>query len=163
LLKENLKDEIRVLESMIQAFRGLEGAVLNRQTDMIAKYALSVEELSLEISTIELQRQDILKNLGYANIKEYIEQNRYSNENASAEDTAQIAYLAAEIVEKLNELTIVMDGIRQVIEFENHYFELLNHLVRGTNPASNYSFGQNKQAISSYTTNYDNPIYDRLK
>ncbi|QAV34205.1 flagellar biosynthesis protein FlgN [Fervidobacterium changbaicum] len=156
MLMENLKSEVRVFESMIQAFRGLESAVLNRQTDMLSKYAVAIEELSLEVSRLEDERDIILKEMGYHNIKDYI--NRSTDEN-----TPQVAYLAAEIVEKLNELTIVIESIRQIFEFENHYFEFLNNLVRGINPSPNYSFNQNRHGVSSYSSNYNAPRYDSLK
>ncbi|WP_448375128.1 flagellar biosynthesis protein FlgN [Fervidobacterium sp.] len=156
MLIENLKNEIRVLDSMIQAFRGLESAMLNKQPEMVSKYALSIEELSLEISLIESEREKFLQELGYSSVRQYVEAQ-------DGEDISQVAYLSAEIVEKLNELTIVMDGIRQIVEFENYYFELLNNLVRGVNPSSNYSYTQNKQGISSYLPTNDSPRYDRLK
>ncbi|WP_448378126.1 flagellar export chaperone FlgN [Fervidobacterium sp.] len=156
MLIDNLKNEIRVFDSMIQAFRGLESAVLNRQTDMLSRYAVTIEELSLEISRLEDERDVILKEMGYQSVKDYID-------NSTASDVPQVAYLAAEIVEKLNELTIVMESIRQIFEFENHYFEFLNNLVRGVNPSPNYSFNQNKQGGSPYTANYSSSRYDSLK
>jgi cellobiose-specific phosphotransferase system component IIB len=156
VLIDNLKNEIRVFDSMIQAFRGLESAVLNRQTDMLSRYAVTIEELSLEISRLEDERDVILKKMGYQSVKDYIDK-------STASDAPQIAYLAAEIVEKLNELTIVMNSIRQIFEFENNYFEFLNNLVRGVNPSPNYSFNQNKQGVSAYTTNYNTSRYDSLK
>ncbi|AFG36032.1 flagellar biosynthesis protein FlgN [Fervidobacterium pennivorans subsp. shakshaketiis] len=156
MLIDNLKNEIRVFDSMIQAFRGLESAVLNRQTDMLSRYAVTIEELSLEISRLEDERDVILKKMGYQSVKDYIDK-------STASDAPQIAYLAAEIVEKLNELTIVMNSIRQIFEFENNYFEFLNNLVRGVNPSPNYSFNQNKQGVSAYTTNYNTSRYDSLK
>lgn len=156
MLIDNLKNEIRVFDSMIQAFRGLESAVLNRQTDKLSRYAVTIEELSLEISRLEDERDVILKKMGYQSVKDYIDK-------STASDAPQIAYLAAEIVEKLNELTIVMNSIRQIFEFENNYFEFLNNLVRGVNPSPNYSFNQNKQGVSAYTTNYNTSRYDSLK
>jgi len=156
VLIDNLKNEIRVFDSMIQAFRGLESAVLNRQTDKLSRYAVTIEELSLEISRLEDERDVILKKMGYQSVKDYIDK-------STASDAPQIAYLAAEIVEKLNELTIVMNSIRQIFEFENNYFEFLNNLVRGVNPSPNYSFNQNKQGVSAYTTNYNTSRYDSLK
>jgi hypothetical protein len=156
VLIENLKNEIRVFDSMIQAFRGLESAVLNRQTDMLSRYAVTIEELSLEISRLEDERDVILREMGYQSVKDYID-------NSTAPDVSQVAYFAAEIVEKLNELTIVMDSIRQIFEFENHYFEFLNNLVRGVNPSPNYSFNQNKQGVVPYTANYSSSRYDSLK
>jgi len=156
VLIDNLKNEIRVFDSMIQAFRGLESAVLNRQTDMLSRYAVTIEELSLEISRLEDERDVILKEMGYQSVKDYIDK-------STASDVPQVAYLAAEIVEKLNELTIVMESIRQIFEFENHYFEFLNNLVRGVNPSPNYSFNQNKQGVSAYTANYNTSRYDSLK
>jgi len=156
VLIENLKNEIRVFDSMIQAFRGLESAVLNRQTDMLSRYAVTIEELSLEISRLEDERDVILREMGYQSVKDYID-------NSTAPDASQVAYFAAEIVEKLNELTIVMDSIRQIFEFENHYFEFLNNLVRGVNPSPNYSFNQNKQGVVPYTANYNSSRYDSLK
>ncbi len=156
MLIENLKNEIRVFDSMIQAFRGLESAVLNRQTDMLSRYAVTIEELSLEISRLEDERDVILREMGYQSVKDYID-------NSTAPDVSQVAYFAAEIVEKLNELTIVMNSIRQIFEFENHYFEFLNNLVRGVNPSPNYSFNQNKQGVAPYTANYNSSRYDSLK
>ncbi|MGQ9856625.1 MAG: flagellar export chaperone FlgN [Fervidobacterium sp.] len=154
-LKENLKSEIRALESMVQAFRGLESAVLNKKMDMLSKYSVSIEELSLEISLLESQRDEFLKKLGYSTLAEYIEKD-------NSDEKREISLMTAEIVEKLNELSIVMNAIRQIMEFNEHYFELLNHLVRGTSTQPTYSASGYGKSGTFQSPTYDSK-YDRFK
>jgi len=156
LLKENLKNEISVLESMIQAFRGLESSVVSKDIEMVSKYAVNIEELSLELMKIESERDEILKNYQVDTVKEY-------TEKCETPETPEIIVLSTEIVEKLNELAIVMDGIKQIIEFDNQYVELLNNLVRGVQSPT-YDFSKNKPPYSNnYTQVQNQPRYDGLK
>jgi len=156
LLKENLRSEITVLESMIQAFRGLETSVVSKDIEMVSKYAVNIEELSLELMKIESERDEILKTYQVNTVKEY-------TEKYETPEKPEIMFLSAEIVEKLNELTIVMDGIRQIIEFDNQYVELLNNLVRGIQSPT-YDFSKNKSPYSgNYTQIQNQPRYDGLK
>jgi len=73
LLKDNFERQIRILDSMIQAFKGLEKAVVGRDIELASKYGLNIEELSLEISSVENERAQILKSMGFDTVKEYIE------------------------------------------------------------------------------------------
>lgn len=156
MLKENLKNEIAVLESMIQAFKGLETSVVSKDIEMVSKYAVNIEELGLELMKIESERDELLKAHQVNTVREYAE--KYETP-----EKPEIMFLSTEIVEKLNELTIVMDGIRQIIEFDNQYVELLNNLVRGIQSPT-YDFSKNKPSYSnSYTQIQNHPRYDGLK
>jgi len=105
LLKEGFERQIKVLDDMIQAFKELESAVVARNTDSLSKSAVSVEELGLEIDKIELERTLALQSLGLATVKDYVER-------SNLPDASDVSFLSVEVVEKLNELTIIMDEIR---------------------------------------------------
>lgn len=138
MLKENLEKEIEVLASMIQAFQGLESAVVSKDVDMISKHSLAVEELSLILEQVHNEREQILKTLKIRTVKDYIDM--------GLDDGAQdISVLSVKVIEKLNELIIVMDGIRQIIEFNSQYAELLNNLLKGVQSPT-YDFSKNRQS-----------------
>jgi len=161
LLKENLKKQITVLDEMIQAFKGLEGSVVSKNLEQISQYAVTIEEKSLELLKIEEEREKILNEYKVKTVREYLEKD-------DTPEKPEIAFLSAEIVEKLNELTIVMDGIRQIIEFENQYAGLLNNLIKGVQ-APTYNFSKNSQSSQekNYAKNYtqmeSQSRYDKLK
>lgn len=156
MLNENLRKEINLLESMVQAFKMLESSVVSKDIQMVSKYAVNIEELSLELMKIESERDDILKQYKVTSVKEYIE--KYETL-----ENSEIAFLSAEIVEKLNELTIVMDGIRRIIEFDNQYVELLNSLASGTQSPT-YDFSKSRpSSAGSYTQIQNQPRYEGLK
>lgn len=157
MLKEGFEKQIKVLEDMIQAFKELESAVVARNTDSLSKSAVSVEELGLEIDKIELERTHTLQSLGFATVKDYVER-------SNLPDVSDVSFLSVEVVEKLNELTIIMDEIRQLIQFENQYAEFLNCFIKGVQP-STYSFPQNGQNdnINSIHSTYSRPLYDQFK
>ncbi|HCI29708.1 MAG TPA: flagellar biosynthesis protein FlgN [Fervidobacterium sp.] len=157
MLKDNFERQIRILDSMIQAFKGLEKAVVGRDIELASKYGLNIEELSLEISSVENERAQILKSMGFDTVKEYIEK-------SNSLDVTEIAFFSAEVVEKLNELTVIMNGIKQMFQFENQYAEFLNCFVKGIHP-STYFFpqkGQNDNNRSVHSI-YDRPLYDQFK
>ena len=157
MLKEGFEKQIKVLEDMIQAFKELESAVVARNTDSLSKSAVSVEELSLEIDKLESERTHTLQSLGFSTVKDYVER-------SNLPDASDVSFLSVEVVEKLNELTIIMDEIRQLIQFENEYAEFLNCFIKGVQP-STYSFPQNGQNdnINSMHSTYSRPLYDQFK
>ncbi|MEN3042541.1 MAG: flagellar biosynthesis protein FlgN [Fervidobacterium sp.] len=158
MIKENLRNEIKILESMIQAFKGLEVSVVNKDIQMLSKYAVNIEELSLELMKVESEREKILRNYQVTTVKEYIE--RYEAPDAQS---SELTFLSAEIVEKLNELAVVMDGIRQIIEFDSQYVEFLNNLAHGVQ-STTYDFSKNNALYhNTYSQIQSLPMYDRFK
>lgn len=157
MLKEGFERQIKVLDDMIQAFKELESAVVSRNTDSLSKSAVSVEELGLEIDKIELERTLALQSLGLATVKDYVER-------SNLPDASDVSFLSVEVVEKLNELMIIMDEIRQIIQFENQYAEFLNCFIKGVQP-STYSFPPNGQNdnVNSMRSTYARPLYDQFK
>lgn len=160
MLKENLEKEIQVLDDMVQAFERLETSVISKDVNMISKHSLDIEELSLLLNQIHSEREEILNNLKIRTVKEYVD-------NKLGEDIQDISFLSVKIVEKLNQLAIIMDGIRQVIEFNNQYVELLNNLLKGIQ-STTYDFSKNKQSGSSagyspYKQIESNTRYDARK
>uniref|UniRef100_A0A7C4RX32 Flagellar biosynthesis protein FlgN n=1 Tax=Fervidobacterium thailandense TaxID=1008305 RepID=A0A7C4RX32_9BACT len=150
-LLNNLKRQSEVLESMIQAFKGLERAVVAKDTQLVSKYGANIEELSFEISRLEDEKEVILKKLGFDTVKDYIE-------HSDKPLTYEVALKLAEIVEKINELSIVMQSIRNMFEFQMQYVNLLNTLLKGIEsptyapPVKN---SNNRYYIPSERTLYD--------
>ncbi len=157
MLKDNFERQIDVLNSMIQAFKELEKAVVVRDINLLSKSSVSIEELTLDIDRVESERTQILQSLGFITVKDYVESSNFP-------DVEDVSFLSVEVVEKLNELMIIMDEIRQLMQFENQYAEFLNYFIKGIQP-STYSFSQNGQNdnINSMRSNYTRPLYDQLK
>ncbi len=157
MLKENLKKQITVFDEMIQAFKGLESSVVSKNLEKVSQYAVVIEEKGLELLRIEEEREKILNECKVRTVKEYLEKD-------DTPEKPEIAFLSAEIVEKLNELTIVMDGIRQIIEFENQYAGLLNNLLkRVQSPTYNFSKSTQNSQGNNYSQIESQPRYNELK
>lgn len=151
MLRENLERELEVLEGMVQAFRGLEKAVIARDTQLVTKYSLNLEELSLEVGRIEDERDRLLAALGHGSVREVIE-------HSDPIEASALAVLTARIVEKLNELTIVMGHVSELFEFQSHYAKLLHTLLKGSEP-STYSFNPGARGV--YGKGEGSSLYDR--
>ncbi|MGC8955878.1 MAG: flagellar export chaperone FlgN [Fervidobacterium sp.] len=153
MIKENLKKQINILNSMVQAFKGLEICLVKKDLDQLSKYAVNIEELSLELLKVEEEREKLLSQFQASTLRDYLE--KYQTP-----ENDEIALLSAEVVEKLNELTIVMDGIRQLIEFENQYAGFLNNLIKGVHSPT-YNISPNRNI--GYTQTQGTARYDNLK
>ncbi|ODN31073.1 hypothetical protein [Fervidobacterium thailandense] len=151
-LLNNLRRQSEVFESMIQAFKGLERAVIAKDTQLVTKYGANIEELSFEISRLEDEKEIILKNLGFDTVKDYIDR-------CGEPTTYEVALQLAEIVEKINELSIVMQNIRNMFEFQTQYVNLLNTLLKGIDSPT-YAPPMNNPS-ARYHVPSEKPLYDR--
>ncbi|MFN6992435.1 MAG: flagellar biosynthesis protein FlgN [Fervidobacterium sp.] len=153
MLKENLEKEIQVLDDMIQAFEKLESSIISKDVEKVSKHSLDVEELSLLLGHVHAERESLLNNLNIRSVKDYIDMEL-------GKDIEEVSLLAVRIVEKLNQLAIIMDGISQVIEFNNQYVELLNNLLKGVQ-STTYDFSKSNQ--TGYSSGYSNGLYKQME
>ncbi len=143
---ESLENQKRLVESMINAFKDLQKAIVKRDYAMVERLSAQIEGLSFEIASLEEQRGVNISKEGFKNIKEFI---------ASSSDQ-QLELSLTELLEKLNELTILMDGTREMFEFENSYMKFVNTLYSGNaNPVGTYSqSGETKNLVNNNINRY---------
>ncbi len=143
---EGLENQKRLVESMINAFKDLQKAVVKRDYAMVERLSAQIEGLSFEIASLEEERSLHLLKQGFENVKEFIEKS----------SDQQLELTLAELLEKLNELTILMDTTREMFEFENTYIKFVNMLYSGNvNPVETYSqYGESKNLVNNVVNRY---------
>ncbi len=143
---ESLENQKKLVESMINAFKDLQKAIVKRDYGMVERLSAQIEGLSFEIASLEEERSLRLLKEGFENVKEFIEKS----------SDQQLELTLAELLEKLNELTILIDTTREMFEFENAYIKFVNMLYSGNvNPVGTYSqYGESKNLVNNVVNRY---------
>ncbi|ACJ75023.1 hypothetical protein H17ap60334_00917 [Thermosipho africanus H17ap60334] len=139
-MKDLLKNQINLLKSIIESFKLAERALIEKDVQNLTRHISKVEEYSFDFERLEEELNKEINKMGYKSIKEYIEKTNDS----------EVAYLLATLVENLNELTIVMSNFKNLVDFENKYFEFIKSLFSNSSTTSTYTkkgYGVNQKSL----------------
>ncbi|BBE30446.1 hypothetical protein OSSY52_05870 [Tepiditoga spiralis] len=126
-LKDIIREEIEILTDFFSILEELQNKIINKsEVSEINSTLLNIEKKSSNFWKIDEERNEILnkictENKIKNNIKEVIE--FFSKENK------EIAILLAKLVETMNEFTIKLDMLRQIIGFQTNFDNLIIKLI----------------------------------
>ncbi|QTA38197.1 hypothetical protein JYK00_01255 [Thermosipho ferrireducens] len=127
---EVLDKQVKAVDNIIESFKGAQRALIEREIDKLSFYVVKVEEASLEFEKLEEEIIERAKKHGFNSVKEFIE----------SEKDEEAFLKLSHLIEKLNALTITMESFKEMLDFENRYFEFLKMAYRGwEGTKTNYS------------------------
>lgn len=144
-MKEIISKQMELLDNIIKSFEMAEKSLIEKDIENLTKNIAKVEEYSFEFEKYESKFVDILNEMGYKSVKDYLD--KANNE--------EMAVLIAGLVEKLNNLSIIMNNFREMIEFENRYFEFVKSLFSKSTTTSTYTkSGYNKSQSNIFNKSF---------
>ncbi|ONN27658.1 hypothetical protein XJ44_02690 [Thermosipho affectus] len=139
-MKETIKKQTELIEKITSSFKSAQTALIKKEIQDLSKNIAMVEEYSLEFEKLEELLLKELNNLGYSSITNYI----------NSTNDKEMSILLATFMEKLNELSIVMSNFKEMLDFENNYFDFVKSLFSNTSQTSTYSKTGYEKVNSSF-------------
>ncbi|ANQ53431.1 hypothetical protein BG95_02730 [Thermosipho sp. 1063] len=139
-MKEIIKKQTELIEKITSSFKSAQAALIKKEIQDLSKNIAMVEEYSLEFEKLEELLLKELNNLGYSSITNYI----------NSTNDKEMSILLATFMEKLNELSIVMSNFKEMLDFENNYFDFVKSLFSNTSQTSTYSKTGYEKVNSSF-------------
>lgn len=126
-LKDIIREEIKVLTDFFSILDDLQNKIINKaEVSEINSTLLNIDKKSSNFWKIDEKRHELLNQICIENniknnVKDVIE--FFSKENK------EVAILLAKFVEEMNEFTIKLDMLRQVIGFQTNFDNLIIKLI----------------------------------
>ncbi|MBT1247217.1 MULTISPECIES: hypothetical protein [unclassified Thermosipho (in: thermotogales)] len=139
-MKETIKKQTELIEKITSSFKSAQTALIKKEIQDLSKNIAMVEEYSLEFEKLEESLLKELNKLGYSSITNYI----------NSTNDKEMSILLATFMEKLNELSIVMSNFKEMLDFENNYFDFVKSLFSNTSQTSTYSKTGYEKVNSSF-------------
>ncbi|ABR30197.1 hypothetical protein SU69_01705 [Thermosipho melanesiensis] len=127
-MKEILEKQIELLDKIILSFKDAQTSLIKKEIQKLSKNIACVEEYSFEFEKLEELLTDKVRKSGFPSIYQYV----------NSQNDKNLSFLLAKLVEKLNELSLVMTNFKEMLDFENNYFEFVKSLF-SNNTTSTYS------------------------
>jgi hypothetical protein len=130
-LTELLEIERNLFESLKREIENQKTAMLEKNISAMNESLLSVERLVLRIEEVDRKRHDLFLNLK----KKYgLDEKTHLTELLSRmdeEERESFVNGVSRFLSTLNDLATELEGLKEMMEFENRYYEFLMTLVGG--------------------------------
>ncbi len=153
---EIIKEEGRLFSLLKEALSKQKEAMINKDVDAMREYLNETERIVSEIDYVDTERHKV-----FTNLKKLLE----LPEDSSLEtlinslpngDKEKFSDAVMDFLLVLNDLAAELQGLKEIIEFENSYFEFLMNLISGGDNRSTYSRAGKDMA----TTAGKNSVFD---
>jgi hypothetical protein len=130
-LTELLETERNLFESLRKEIENQKNAMLVKDIDAMNESLLNVERLSLKIEEVDRKRHEIFLKLKR---KYGLREDAYLTDLLSKIDEnerEEFVNGVSRFLSTLNDLAAELDGLKEMMEFENKYYEFLMNLLGG--------------------------------